>query len=78
MGACMLTEMAERKTGWGGRREGAGRRRLVADPVDVLVRLDRPDAEASKALAEARGISVPELIRRILRSYLRRINRRQA
>jgi len=51
---------------------------VFADPVDFLVRLDREDAEASKAVAEARGISVPELIRQALRTYLRRINRRQA
>ena len=70
--------MAGRKAGWGGRRPGAGRRRVFADPVDFLVRLDREDAEASKAVAEARGISVPELIRQALRTYLRRINRRQA
>ena len=65
-----------RKTTWGGRREGAGRPQVLKDPVDRWVRLEREDAEAAEKLAKQRGISLSELIRRVLRSYLSRSKRR--
>ena len=64
------------KTTWGGRREGAGRPRVLKEPVDRWVRLEREDAEAAEELAKRRGISLSELIRRALRSYLGRQKRR--
>ena len=65
-----------RKQTWGGRREGAGRPQVLKDPVDRWVRLEREDAEAAEKLAKQRGISLSELIRRVLRSYLSRSKRR--
>ena len=68
--------MAKRKTGWGGRREGAGRPTFFHEPVDRRVRLERSEAEAAENFASDRGISLSELIRRALRSYLNRQKRR--
>ena len=65
-----------KKTTWGGRREGAGRPRVLKEPVDRWVRLEQEDAEAAEKLAKQRGISLSELIRRVLRSYLGRQKRR--
>ena len=68
--------MAQRKVGWGGRRKGAGRPSVFKDPVNRWVRLERADAEAVEKLARDRGVSLSELIRRALRSYLGRQKRR--
>jgi predicted HicB family RNase H-like nuclease len=40
------------------------------------MRLEREDAEAAEKLAAERGISLSELMRRVLRSYLKRQKRR--
>ena len=66
------------KKTWGGRREGAGRPQVLKEPVDRWVRLEREDAEAAEKLAEKRGISLSELMRRALRSYLSREKRRSS
>ena len=65
-----------RKGTWGGRRKGAGRPAVLSDPVDCWIRLERTDAEAAEELAANRGISLSELMRRALRSYLKRQKRR--
>lgn len=65
-----------RKGTWGGRRKGAGRPPVLGDPVDRWIRLERTDAEAAEELAANRGISLSELMRRALRSYLKRQKRR--
>ncbi len=72
----MLSVLARKKGTWGGRREGAGRPAVLKDPVDRWVRLEQGDAEAADTLAAERGISLSELMRRALRSYLKRRKRR--
>ena len=68
--------MAQKKSTWGGRREGAGRPAVLKNPVDRWVRLEQGDAEAAETLAAERGISLSEFMRRVLRSYLKRQKRR--
>jgi hypothetical protein len=60
----------------GGQREGAGRPRVVRDPVRLAIDHEREDAEALQELAEARSLSVAHLVREAVRSYLRRTRRR--
>ena len=59
----------------GGRREGAGRPPVLADPVSRWVQFEREDLEAGERLAQARRISFAEFMRRALRTYLRRQKR---
>ena len=56
----------------GGARKGAGRKRIVQDPERIAVDLEKPDLNAMRALAEQRGTSVADLIRRAVSQYLRR------
>ena len=62
-------EMAARR--WGGRREGAGRPKVLEDRVRILVDLERDEAEALTDLASVLGISRAELIRSAIRNRLR-------
>ncbi len=68
--------MARRKAGWGGRREGAGRPPRLDEPVTRWVKLERSDVESAEEIAKTRGISFAEIIRRALRGYLKRQQRR--
>ncbi len=73
----IILPVAQRKKGtWGGPRKGAGRPRLIKDPVDRWVRLECKDAEKAEQLAARQGISLSELTRRALRSYVKRHRRR--
>ncbi len=65
----------ERKSGWGGARPGAGRKRIVKEPERIAVDFEKPDLDALRALAESRGKSVADLIRRAVGQYLRRAGR---
>jgi len=49
---------------------------VLTDPVDRWIRLEKADAEAGETIAAQRGVSFSELMRRALRSYLRRHKRR--
>jgi len=64
-----------RKAGHGGKREGAGRRRIVQDPERVAVDFERPDLAALRELAERRGTTIPMLIRQAVSQYLKRSRR---
>ncbi len=66
--------MAQRAriTGRGGARPGAGRKRIVKEPERIAVDLEKPDLDDLRALAERRGTSVADLIRRAVGQYLRR------
>ena len=63
--------MAKKRSGPGGRREGAGRPRELNDPVQRWVQLERSDAKRAERRANAEGISFAELVRRAIRAYLR-------
>ncbi len=64
-----------RKSGWGGARPGAGRKRIVKEPERIAVDFEKPDLDALRALAERRGNSVADLIRRAVGQYLKRARR---
>ncbi len=61
-----------RKTGRGGARPGAGRKRVVQEPEQIAVDLEKPDLDALRTLGKRRGASVADLIRRAVSQYLRR------
>jgi hypothetical protein len=61
-----------RKTGRGGARPGAGRKRIVQEPERIAVDLEKPDLDALRKLGKRRGTSVADLIRRAVSQYLRR------
>ncbi len=65
----------ERKSGWGGARPGAGRPRMVKDPERIAVDFEKPDLDALRELAQRRGTSVADLIRRAVAQFLRRARR---
>lgn len=61
---------AKQKSGWGGLREGAGRKPVIADRADRTIRFERGDLESLDALAADRGQSAADLIREAVRAYL--------
>ena len=61
-------------TARGGRREGAGRKRIVLDPVRLSLDVERADIAALKKIAEKKGVSLAELVRETLK---RRIGRQR-
>ena len=69
--------MAKRrlKMGWGGPRPGAGRKPFLQDPIKRWIFMEREEAEEAEQFAERSGISFAELIRRALRTYIRRDRR---
>ena len=70
-------DVAARKAkSWGGRRSGAGRKRVVKDPVGVTTDIERPDFEVLEAMAEERGVSIASLVRKAVAAYVKRQRRR--
>ena len=67
--------MPKRTTGWGGKRKGAGRGRVVQNPERIAVDLEKPDLDALRELAAKRGTSVANLVRRAVSQFLRRAKR---
>ncbi len=63
--------MARRKSGRGGRREGAGRPPVLKEATQRWVNFERRDLERGERMARAEGISFAELVRGALRLYLR-------
>ena len=49
---------------------------MLKDPVTRWVKLERADEQAVAKLAEARGVSFAEIVRRAVRTYLTRQKRR--
>ena len=70
-----LVVARKRKSGWGGVRPGAGRKRIVKEPKRFNVDFEEPDLDALRELAERRGTSAADLIRRAVAQYLRRAGR---
>ena len=64
------------KSGWGGRRPGAGRRPILKDPVTVTNDIERADFEILDAIAEEHGVSVASLVRAAVAAYVKRQRRR--
>ncbi len=62
--------MARKKSGRGGRREGAGRPPVLTEPTQRWVNFERLDLERGERRARADGIPFAELVRRALRLYL--------
>ncbi len=75
--AGMLPSMTsrERPKGRGGARPGAGRKRIVQNPQRIAVDLEEADLDTLRAVAERRGTSVADLIRRAVGQFLRRAGR---
>ncbi len=73
----MLSAVVRRakRTGRGGARPGAGRKRIVQDPERIAVDLEKPDLDVLRDLAKDRGTSVADLIRKAVAQYLRRAGR---
>jgi hypothetical protein len=67
---CVAQRM--RRTGRGGARPGAGRKRIVQEPERIAVDLEKPDLDALRTLGKRRGTSVADLIRRAVSQYLHR------
>ena len=65
----------KKKPGRGGRREGAGRKRIVTDPVAFTLDIERPEMDVLRAIAEERGASVASLVRKAISAFLRRQKR---
>ena len=77
LGGFILPTVAsrQRRTGRGGARPGAGRKRIVQDPERIAVDLEKPDLDALRGLAADRGTSIAELVRRAISQYLNRARR---
>jgi hypothetical protein len=63
--------MAKRKTGWGGRRKGAGRKHELNDSVLRSVAFERVELERLAGLARSEKVSTSEIVRRACWVYLR-------
>ena len=62
----------QKKSTWGGRREGAGRPPAFRNPVDRFIRFERSDVRVAETLARKRGVSFPEIVREALHQYVKR------
>ena len=72
-----LETVAERrkKSGHGGARPGAGRPKEMKNAVGYRLQIEQEDLEALRALSRERKLPVSELIRRAIRTLLRRQRR---
>jgi len=66
----------KKASSWGGARPGAGRKRIVQDPVRLAIDHERADVEALEEIAERRGVSVASLIRKAVQVYVQRHGRK--
>ncbi len=63
----------KKASGLGGWRPGAGRKRIVQDPVRLSVDHERPDVEALEAMAEEQEVlPVAHLVRKAVRAFVKR------
>jgi hypothetical protein len=71
------SDVAGRKAakGWGGKRPGAGRKRVLKDPVTTTADLERADVDSLAAIGIKRGVSVASLVRAAVAAYVKRQRR---
>ena len=71
---CRMESVAQRrkKDGRGGARPGAGRPKVMKDAVPYTLDVGREDLDALRSLSRERKLPVAELIRRAIRTLLRR------
>ena len=62
----------KKASGLGGWRPGAGRKRIVQDPVRLSIDHERPDVDALEAMAEEQGVSVAHLVRKAVTAFVKR------
>ena len=67
--------VTRKKSGWGGQREGAGRKPVLRDPVMLTVRVDGEVFDRLGELADGAGLSVSEYLRRLLGRHTSRSGR---
>ncbi len=60
-----------KKTGWGGVREGAGRRPVLRKPRLLAVRIDGSDLDALERLAARKDLPLADYLRRLLKRHVR-------
>jgi len=65
----------KKPSGLGGWRPGAGRKRIVQDPVRLSIDHERPDVEALEEIAEEQGVSVAHLVRKAVQAFVKRYGR---
>jgi hypothetical protein len=61
-----------KKSGRGGRREGAGRKRILDGARTLSVTLEEADYEAVERLAETRSVSFASVVREAVKAYTAR------
>ena len=59
-----------KKSGRGGFREGAGRKRILKDATTLSVTLEASDYKAVERLAEKRGVSFASVVREAVKTYM--------
>ena len=64
--------MTAKRKGWGGKRAGSGRKKVVDDPVRLAIDLERKDGEALKNIASSKGMSLAEFVRATLKARITR------
>jgi len=62
----------KKSSGWGGYREGAGRKAQFEEPADRTIRFERAELEALDEIAAEQGTTAGEVIRNLIAGYLRR------
>ena len=68
---------AKRKSGWGGTRQGAGRPRIYKNLVRRMINFEAAQDRLLCQFAEARGISISEVVRDAVRAHLWRQTRKK-
>ena len=61
----------------GGARPGAGRPRVLVDPKRLAIDVEREDLDALEVLARRQGASVAGLVRKAVRQFVNRNERRR-
>lgn len=67
--------VARKRTTWGGRRSGAGRRPKLKEPTSVTLDVEKPQIDALREIAQEEDLSVAQVIREAIAAYLRRRRR---